>query len=106
MRDYIHVTDLAAAHVDALTYLQNGGESTTLNCGYGRGLSVREIIDTVEKLHGSPLNVEESPRRAGDPPSLIAVADKVRDTLNWAPRYDDIETIVSTSLNWEKNRTY
>ena len=106
VRDYIHVTDLAAAHVDALSYLRNGGESATLNCGYGRGLSVREIIDTVEKLHGSALKVEESPRRAGDPPSLIAVADRIRETLNWSPRYDDIETIVQTSLDWEKNRSY
>lgn len=106
VRDYIHVTDLAAAHVDALAYLRNGGESATLNCGYGRGLSVREIINTVEKLHGSALTVEESPRRAGDPPSLIAVAERVRTTLGWSPRYDDIETIVKTSLDWENNRTY
>ena len=106
VRDYIHVTDLAAAHVDALAYLRNGGESATLNCGYGRGLSVREIISTVEELHGSSLNVEESPRRAGDPPSLIAVAKRVRETLGWQPKYDDIETIVRTSLEWEKNRSY
>ena len=106
VRDYIHVTDLAAAHVDALNYLRSGGASATLNCGYGKGLSVRQIIDTVERLHGSALNVEESPRRAGDPPSLIAVAGKIRDTLNWAPRYDDIETIVQTSLDWEKSRRY
>ena len=106
VRDYIHVTDLAAAHVDALNYLRAGGDSATLNCGYGRGLSVREIINTVEKLHGSPLTVEESPRRAGDPPSLIAVANRIRETLGWKPKYDDIDTIVKTSLDWERNRSY
>ncbi|MEM7469271.1 MAG: UDP-glucose 4-epimerase GalE [Pseudomonadota bacterium] len=106
VRDYIHVSDLAAAHVDALHYLQAGGQSSTLNCGYGRGLSVREIIEMVEKLHGAQLSVEESPRRAGDPPSLIAVANKVRETLNWTPRYDDIETIVKTSLAWEQNKQW
>lgn len=106
VRDYIHVSDLAAAHVDALNYLRSGGDSTTLNCGYGRGLSVREIINTVERLHGSSILVEESPRRAGDPPSLIAVAERVRKVLSWEPQYDDIETIVKTSLEWEKNRPW
>lgn len=106
VRDYIHVSDLAAAHVDALNYLKAGGESTTLNCGYGRGLSVREIITTVERLHGSPLSVEESPRRAGDPPSLIAVAERIRRVLSWEPKFDNIETIVRTSLEWEKQRRW
>ncbi len=106
VRDYIHVSDLAAAHVDALNYLKAEGESATLNCGYGRGLSVREIIDTVERLHGSPIAVEESPRRAGDPPSLIAVAERVREILSWIPKHNDIETIVKTSLDWEKNRPW
>ncbi len=106
VRDYIHVSDLAAAHVNALNYLKAGGESTTLNCGYGRGLSVREIINSVERLHGSPINVEESPRRAGDPPSLIAVAKRVREKLSWEPQYADIDTIVKTSLDWELNRKW
>lgn len=106
VRDYIHVSDLAAAHVDALNYLRAGGPSITLNCGYGRGLSVRDIINTVESLHGSQLTVEESPRRAGDPPSLIAVADQIRKTLGWKPQYDDIVKIVQTSLEWEKNRPW
>lgn len=106
VRDYIHVSDLAAAHVDALNYLKAEGESVTLNCGYGRGLSVREIISTVERLHGSSLVVEESPRRAGDPPSLIAVADRVRKILRWEPEFDDIDTIVGTSLAWERNRKW
>jgi len=102
LRDYIHVEDLASAHLDALTYLRNGGESTTLNCGYGHGYSVREVLEAVEKVNGAPLTITEEPRRAGDPPELVAVAEKVRSVLGWAPRYDDLETIVRTSLEWER----
>lgn len=102
VRDYIHVEDLASAHIKALEYLQKGGESTTLNCGYGHGYSVREVIDAVSKAHGSPLPVEEQPRRAGDPPALVAKTDKVRQTLGWEPKYDDLDVIVTTALNWEK----
>ena len=102
LRDYIHVEDLASAHLDALTYLRNGGESTTLNCGYGHGYSVREVLEMVEKVNGATLNITEVARRAGDPPELVAVAEKVRTVLGWTPRYDDLETIVRTSLAWEK----
>ncbi len=102
LRDYIHVEDLASAHIDALTYLRKGGESTTLNCGYGHGYSVREVLQAVEKANGAPLNISEEARRAGDPPELVAVADKVRSVLGWQPRYDDLDTIVSTSLAWER----
>ena len=102
VRDYIHVSDLASAHVNALDYLRGGGESTTLNCGYGHGYSVREVIASVERLANSRLNVKEEPRREGDPPSLIARADKIRRTLRWAPRLDNLDTIVQTSLDWEK----
>ena len=102
VRDYIHVEDLATAHVNALSYLRQGGESTTLNCGYGRGFSVREVLDMVEKVNGSPLTIVEQDRRAGDPPELIAGADRVRDVLGWSPRYDDLEVIARTSLEWEK----
>ena len=102
LRDYIHVEDLASAHLDALTYLRNGGESTTLNCGYGHGYSVREVLETVEKVNGAPLTIAEEPRRAGDPPELVAVADRVRSVLGWTPQYDDLETIVRTSLEWER----
>ena len=102
LRDYIHVEDLASAHLDALTYLRDGGASTTLNCGYGHGYSVREVLSTVEQVHGEPLNISEEPRRAGDPPELIAVAERVKATLGWQPRYDDLETIVRTSLAWER----
>ncbi|MEM7282104.1 MAG: NAD-dependent epimerase/dehydratase family protein, partial [Pseudomonadota bacterium] len=102
VRDYIHVEDLATAHVNALDYLRQGGDSTTLNCGYGRGFSVREVLDMVGKVHGSPLTILEQGRRAGDPPELIAGANRVRDVLGWSPRYDDLEVIARTSLEWEK----
>jgi UDP-glucose 4-epimerase len=102
VRDYIHVEDLARAHLDALTYLRGGGGSTTLNCGYGHGFSVREVLAAVEKAHGSPLPIAEAPRRAGDPPMLIAGCDRIKDVLGWKPRYDDLDMIVTSSLNWEK----
>jgi UDP-glucose 4-epimerase len=102
LRDYIHVEDLASAHLDALTYLRNGGESTTLNCGYGHGYSVREVLQAVEKVNGAPLNISEEERRAGDPPELIAIAEKVRSVLGWKPQFDDLDSIVRTSLEWER----
>jgi UDP-glucose 4-epimerase len=102
VRDYIHVEDLATAHVDALKYLRDGGKSLVANCGYGHGYSVREVISSVEKIAGIKLNVREEPRRAGDPPSLIARAEKVRQELGWSPRLDDIDTIVRSSLEWER----
>jgi len=103
VRDYIHVEDLATAHVNALTYLRNGGQSLVANCGYGHGYSVREVISSVEKIAGIKLNVREEPRRAGDPPSLVARVDKVRQQLGWSPRLDDIDTIVRSSLEWERH---
>jgi len=102
IRDYIHVEDLASAHLKALEYLRAGGASTTLNCGYGHGYSVREVLEAVGKANGAPLTITEEPRRAGDPPELVAVADKVRSVLGWTPRYDDLDTIVRTSLAWER----
>ncbi len=102
VRDYIHVEDLAAAHLKALDYLRAGGESTTLNCGYGHGYSVREVLRTVEAVAGSSLNIREAERRAGDPPTLIAEAARIRDVLGWEPQYDDLTAIVSSSLNWER----
>lgn len=102
VRDYIHVEDLAAAHLKALEYLRRGGESTTLNCGYGRGYSVRELIRMVETVAGHPIAQQEAPRRAGDPPTLVARAERIRDELGWVPRYDDLEKIVSSSLAWER----
>lgn len=102
LRDYIHVDDLASAHLDALTYLRSGGQPTTLNCGYGHGYSVREVLRAVENAGGVTLKIVDEPRRAGDPPALIAVAERVRKELGWVPKYDDLDTIVSTALAWEK----
>ena len=102
LRDYIHVEDLASAHIDALNYLRNGGESTTLNCGYGHGYSVREVLSAVEKANGAPLTIVEEARRAGDPPELVSVAERIQTVLGWRPRFDDLDTIVRTSLDWEK----
>jgi UDP-glucose 4-epimerase len=102
LRDYIHVEDLATAHLDALAYLRAGGEPTILNCGYGHGYSVREVLRAVEKANGKPLTIREEPRRAGDPPELVAVAEKIRGVLGWTPKFDDLDTIVRTSLAWER----
>jgi UDP-glucose 4-epimerase len=102
VRDYIHVEDLATAHLDALEYLRSDGASTTLNVGYGHGYSVREVLASVERLSGRPLKIVEEPRRPGDPPVLVARADKVRSVLGWRPRLDDLDTIVRTSLSWER----
>ena len=102
VRDYIHVEDLADAHLRAVDYLRGGGASATLNCGYGHGYTVREVLRMVEQVHGKPLRVTEQPRRAGDPPTLVARADLVRQVLGWRPRHDDLETIVATQLAWER----
>jgi UDP-glucose 4-epimerase len=102
VRDYIHVEDLATAHLDALDYLRAGGASTVLNVGYGHGYSVREVLQSVERVSGERLAVIEEPRRAGDPPALVARADRIRQELGWKPRLDDLDTIVRTSLAWER----
>ncbi len=102
VRDYIHVEDLATAHLDALSYLRKGGKPQVLNVGYGHGYSVREVLKSVERVAGHSLTVREEPRRAGDPPILVARADRVRSELGWQPRLDDLDTIVKTSLQWEQ----
>jgi UDP-glucose 4-epimerase len=102
MRDYLHVEDLAAAHLNALDYLRNDGKSVTLNVGYGHGYSVREVLRMVETVGGKPLVIREEPRRAGDPAYLVARADRIRAELGWRPRYDDLNAIVSHSLAWER----
>lgn len=102
VRDYIHVEDLASAHVGALDYLREDGSSVTLNCGYGHGYSVREVVSMVDRLNGAPIKTEEKPRRAGDPPQLVAKADRIRATLGWTPKYDNLETIVRSQLEWER----
>jgi UDP-glucose 4-epimerase len=105
VRDYIHVTDLADAHLKALDYLRQGAPSTTLNCGYGHGYSVREVLDAVQRVSGERLDIRELPRRPGDPPTLIAGANRIRQTLGWQPRHDDLDFIVKTSLDWEYHLT-
>jgi UDP-glucose 4-epimerase len=101
VRDYIHVEDLAAAHVSALDYLRAGGASITANCGYGRGYSVREVLDTLARVHGRPLDVREAPRRAGDSARIVADASRARRELGWTPRHDDLDLIVRNALDWE-----
>ncbi len=102
IRDYIHVEDLATAHLNALDYLRGGGASTVLNVGYGHGYSVREVLRSVERVSGERLRILEEPRRAGDPPALVARADRIRQELGWKPRFDDLDTIVRTALAWER----
>jgi UDP-glucose 4-epimerase len=102
VRDYIHVEDLATAHLLALDYLRRGGTSTVLNCGYGHGYSVREVIDAVGRAHGSPLPFDQAPRRAGDPPMLVADAARIRELLHWTPAWDDLDAIASHALAWER----
>ena len=102
VRDYIHIEDLASAHLYALDYLGKGGASTTINVGYGRGESVREVIEVVKKVSGADFPVLEAPRRPGDPANLVAVADRIRSVLGWTPSYADLTTIVSDAWRWEK----
>jgi len=101
VRDYIHVEDIANAHLCALNYLETEKKSIILNVGYGHGCSVREVLDSVERIDGKPLNIIEKARRVGDSPSLISVADKIKTTLKWKPHYDNLDLIVKTSLDWE-----
>lgn len=101
LRDYIQVSDLAEAHRVALGHLRSGGESLTLNCGYGRGYSVLEVVDVVKRVSGRDFEVRLSPRRAGDPARIVAGADRIRERLGWTPRYDDLEGIVRQALDWE-----
>ena len=102
VRDYIHVEDLADAHLCALRSLEGGAESGTFNCGYGRGHSVREVIAAVERAADVSIGAREAPRRAGDPPRLVADATRIRRSLGWTPEYDDLDTIVKTALAWER----
>ncbi len=105
LRDYIQVSDIAEAHRLALDHLRDGGESLVLNCGYGRGYSVLEVVEVVKKVSGKDFTVKICPRRAGDPARIVAGADKIRDRLGWVPRYDDLETIVTQALAWEDHLT-
>jgi len=102
IRDYIHVADLIDAHVRALDYLRGGGASIQLNCGYGQGYSVLDVISAVERSNGQSFDVRDTDRRAGDPPALIAGAEKIRSVLGWEPKYADLDKIVSHAFKWEK----
>jgi len=102
VRDYLHVEDLAAAHLNALNYLRANGQSVTLNVGYGHGYSVREVLRMVEAVGGRSLTIREEARRAGDPAYLVARADRIRAELGWQPRYDDLRAIVTHALAWER----
>jgi UDP-glucose 4-epimerase len=101
IRDYIHVSDLVRAHSDALHYLRASGSSVTLNCGYGHGFSVREVIEMVKRVSDVDFKVEIAPRRPGDPAQIVAASDRAR-TLGWKPQYDDLATIIAHALAWER----
>jgi len=102
VRDYIHVSDLVEAHALLLEYLRKGGASVTMNCGYGRGFSVRDVVRAVKQVSGVDFKVIEEPRRVGDPASVVAKADKVRQVLGWKPAHEDLTEIVDAALNWER----
>ncbi len=102
IRDYIHVTDLARAHLNALWYLREGGASETFNCGYGQGASVLDVIASMERAIGHKIDARNAPRRAGDPPALVAGANRIRQVLGWEPLHNDLNGIVEGALSWER----
>lgn len=104
IRDYIHVEDLASAHLDALTYLRKGGKSDTFNCGYGKGYSVKEVLQAVERVHKDKFTIRNAGRRPGDSAEVVADSAKIQRTLGWTPRFDDLDEIVRSALNWERSR--
>ena len=103
VRDYIHVADLAEAHLDVLDYLKSTGNAGAMNCGYGHGFSIREVIDMTKKVTGVNFSVEETGRRAGDPSALTADSTRLRHSTGWTPRHDDLEFIIRTAWEWERN---
>jgi UDP-glucose 4-epimerase len=102
IRDYIHVSDLVRAHSDALAYLRGGGTSATFNCGYGHGFSVLDVIESVKRVSGGDIKVDFAGRRPGDPVRIIAASERARSTLKWQPHFDDLQTIVTHALAWER----
>lgn len=104
VRDYIHVEDLATAHLDALHYLESNQPSQILNCGYGQGYSVRDVLDRVRRISGVNFPIIEVDRRPGDPAAVTACADKIRSLLDWQPRFDDLDIIIRTTLEWERKK--
>jgi UDP-glucose 4-epimerase len=105
IRDYIHVADLIGAHSAALAHLRQGGASDTLNCGYGHGYSVREVIEAVKRVSASDFAVRPGSRRPGDPAAIVADSGRIRAMLGWAPQFDDLDTIVGHALGWERRLT-
>ena len=105
IRDYIHVSDLVQAHLEALRHLRSGGRSLTLNCGYGRGFSVREVIQMVKRVSGVDFKVEVAPRRPGDPAQIVAACNRARVKLGWSAWYDDLHHHRSLSCLGEENAT-
>ena len=103
VRDYIHVNDLAQAHILAMEYLRKGNDSNIFNLGNGVGFTVKEVVETARKVTGHSIPAKEEPRRAGDPSTLIASSEKAKDILGWKPKFDDLETIITTAWNWHKN---
>lgn len=101
LRDYIHVSDLAQAHLDALKHLRHGGASGAYNCGYGQGYSVLDIVKAVEKAAGKPVNARMAPRRAGDPAAIVAASSKIKQEMGWTPQHQNIDRIVESALAWE-----
>lgn len=106
VRDYIHVSDLAEAHVKALEYLEKGGESQVLNCGYGHGFSVKEVLDKVKEVTGVNIKINYADRRPGDAASLTAKVDRIHSIIGWKPKYDDLGLIIKSAYEWEKKRPY
>lgn len=104
IRDYIHVEDLAAAHVDALAYLEQTETSQILNCGYGTGYSVREVLSKIREISGVDFPILETPRRQGDPACVVASGDKIRELLGWQPKHNSLDEIVNSALAWEKKK--
>src|SRR5262249_23402185 len=102
IRDYIHVSDLVRAHADALAFLPGGGAYATLNCGYGRGFSVLDVIKTVKRVSAVDFKVDLAGPRVGDPAQIVAASDRIRSMLRWQPQFDDLETIVTHALAWER----
>lgn len=103
VRDYIHVNDLAQAHILAMKYLRDGNDSNIFNLGNGVGFTVKEVVETARKVTGHPISAKEEPRRAGDPSMLIASSAKAKEVLGWNPQYADLETIIDTAWNWHKS---
>jgi UDP-glucose 4-epimerase len=106
VRDFIHLSDLANAHVLALNYLQKGGKSEVLNCGYGHGYSVKEVLQKVKEVTGKDIKIEYASRRPGDPASLTARVDRIHSVIGWEPQYDSLDFIIKSAYEWEKKRPY